>query len=297
MPRVLIVEDSPTQAQQIRLLLEEAGFRVDVVSHGLEALTYLGRGLPELVITDLEMPQMNGLQLVEAIRKDYPALPVILMTAHGSEEIAALALCKGAASYVPKIWLAEDLVPTALRILLGAAEDRTHSQLMHYLEASEMVFVLGNDRVLIKAMVDHCQQLLRCLPLADETDRVRVGLALEEALLNAYYHGNLEIGAAPGNAERSEYERLAKERVGQAPFRDRRIRLSARISRAEAVFVVSDQGPGFAVAALPTAGSMPDPEGGAGRGVVLMRAIMDEVTYNDVGNQVTLIKRRTPEPE
>jgi CheY-like chemotaxis protein len=48
--------------------------------------------LPDAVLTDLDMPEMNGLQLVEAIRRDYPAVPVILMTALGSEEIAVEAL-------------------------------------------------------------------------------------------------------------------------------------------------------------------------------------------------------------
>lgn len=295
MAHVLIVEDSPTQAAHIQILLEEAGFSVDLAGHGVEALSQIQRALPDLVVTDLEMPEMNGLELVEAVRKDFPALPVILMTAHGSEEIAALALRQGAASYVPKRRLAEDLVPTALRILLAALEDGTHSQLMHHLDTSEMVFVLGNDRALIKAVVDHCQQLLRCLPLADETDRLRVGLALEEALMNAYYHGNLEIGSALGKVDRQEYERLADERLGQAPFRDRQIRVSAKISRAEAVFVIRDQGPGFAVSQLPTASGVPDADCGSGRGAILMRTIMDEVTYNEAGNEVTMIKRRAPQ--
>ena len=55
---------------------------------------------------------MDGLQLVQAIRSKYPGMPVILMTAHGSEDIAIQALQKGAASYVPKKSLARDLAET-----------------------------------------------------------------------------------------------------------------------------------------------------------------------------------------
>src|SRR5450631_3799643 len=105
MSTVLIVEDSPTQSQAIQLLLEDAGFQVRSAAQGLEALEAMRHTLPDIVATDLEMPQMNGLQLVEAIRRDFPSVPVILMTAHGSEEVAALALRQGAASYVPKMYM------------------------------------------------------------------------------------------------------------------------------------------------------------------------------------------------
>jgi CheY-like chemotaxis protein len=264
--------------------------------HGKAALQQMTGQLPDLVLTDLQMPEMNGLELTEAIKNDYPLVPVVLMTAQGSEDIAAQALRRGAASYVPKRKLAEDLAPTVLRILLGSQEDRAHSELMHHLETSTSVFVLDNDPALIQALVNHLQQLLRCLPLADETDRLRVGVALEEALRNAYYHGNLEVGSALGQADRRAYDELAEQRRWELPYRERRIHVTAQVSRNEAVFVIRDEGPGFDVSRLPVA-DVAEAERGAGRGVLLMRAIMDEVIYNEAGNEVTLVKRRAPDLE
>jgi anti-sigma regulatory factor (Ser/Thr protein kinase) len=168
---------------------------------------------------------------------------------------------------------------------------------MHYLEASESTFVLDNDPALIQALVQHLQQALRCLPLADETERLRVGVALEEALTNACYHGNLEVGATLGNkADRRAYEELAAQRRWEAPYGDRQIYVTAKISRTEAVFVVRDDGPGFDVARVAAADGVAEAERGAGRGIVLMDSIMDDVTYNARGNEVTLVKRRAPEP-
>ena len=86
-----------------------------------EALESMQRGMPDVVICDLQMPEMNGLELVEAVTREFPAIPVILMTARGSEEIAAEALRKGAASYVPKSRLADNLYDTVNRILAAAA--------------------------------------------------------------------------------------------------------------------------------------------------------------------------------
>ena len=66
------------------------------------------------------MPQMDGLELVEAVRAKYPLTPVILMTAHGSEDLAIRALKKGAASYVPKQSLAQNLAETLDQVFSAA---------------------------------------------------------------------------------------------------------------------------------------------------------------------------------
>jgi CheY-like chemotaxis protein len=293
MPSVLVVDDSPIDQRLAGGLLEKHfDCVVAYAADGKQALAQMAQSLPELVVTDLLMPEMNGLELVTAVKTDYPFVPVILMTAQGSEDIAAQALRRGAASYVPKRRLADDLPATVERILLGSLEDRAHSQLMHYLETSESVFVLANDLAAIRALVNHAQEMLRCLPLGDETERLRVGVALEEALRNAYYHGNLEIGAGSGNAE---LEQLVAQRLAEAPYRDRRIRVAAKISRTEATFIIHDDGPGFDASRLPIGADLPSDDRAAGRGVVLMRSIMDEVRYNQTGNEVTLVKRAARE--
>ena len=69
------------------------------------------------------------------------------------------------------------------------------------------------------------------------------------------------------------------------------------MTRTDATFVIRDEGPGFDVAQLPAGDGLAEAERGAGRGVILMRSIMDEVSYNAAGNEVTLIKRRSPEPQ
>jgi CheY-like chemotaxis protein len=294
MPTVLVVDDSPIDQRLAGGLLEKHfDCAVAYAADGKEALRHMAERLPDLVLTDLQMPEMNGLELVAAVKSDYPFVPVILMTAQGSEDIAAQALRRGAASYVPKRRLADDLPPTVQRVLLGSLEDRGHSQLMHYLETSESVFVLANDPALTRALVNHVQEVLRCLPLGDETERLRVGVALEEALNNALYRGNLEIGPPANKAERLAQEQLARQRLGEVPYRDRRIRVTIKVTRNEAAFTIRDDGPGFDASRLPADADLLDDTRSTGRGVALMRAIMDVVQFNAAGNEVTLIKRRT----
>jgi anti-sigma regulatory factor (Ser/Thr protein kinase) len=76
------------------------------------------------------------------------------------------------------------------------------------------------------------------------------------------------------------------------PYRGRKIRVGVRISRLEAEFVISDDGPGFEVAKVADPTSVDNLERVSGRGIHLVRAFMDEVTFNAKGNEVRLVKRR-----
>jgi CheY-like chemotaxis protein/anti-sigma regulatory factor (Ser/Thr protein kinase) len=275
--------------------LEKADWSVAFAGDGSDAIQRIAQQMPDIVLTDLQMPNMNGLEFVSAVKSEYPLVPVILMTAHGSEDIAAQALRLGAAGYVPKKRLAEDLLPTVERVLTSAREERAHSRLMHYITHAESVFVLPNDLRLIRSLASYLQLMLRSVPLGDETERLRVGIAVEEALLNALYHGNLQIGATLKEVDHEAISELAERRACEAPYRDRRIHVRAKVSRCEAVYVVRDEGPGFDHSQLLGPADLGDPDRSAHRGIILMRAIMDEVIYNEAGNEVTLIKRPVPE--
>jgi CheY-like chemotaxis protein len=295
MHSMLVVDDSAVDRRLAGGLLQrEFDCEVRYAEDGRAALRALAERLPDLVLTDLQMPDLNGLELVAAIKADYPLVPVILMTARGSEEIAARALRGGAVSYVPKRRLAEDLAPTVTRVLDGAIDPRSLARLMHALEAHESRFVLRNDPAQIRTLVRHLQEVLRSLPLSDETERLRVGVALEEALENACYHGNLEISALPQPPDRGALDEFVRRRLLEKPYSSRRIHVMVKVDRQEAVFVIRDDGAGFNTAPHLNAG-LSDGDGDAGRGIVLMRSVMDEVRYNETGNEVTLIKRRAME--
>jgi CheY-like chemotaxis protein/anti-sigma regulatory factor (Ser/Thr protein kinase) len=290
--KVLVVDDALTDRALVSgLIAKRLESTILEAADGRQALALIADQRPDLVITDLQMPEMNGLQLVTAVKENFPDIPVLLMTARGSEEIAAQALQHGAASYVPKRRLADDLVRTIERVLSTAREERSRSLLMHHVSASDTTFELPSDAELLPLLVSHLLTVLRCLPLGDETERLRVGIALEEALANAYYHGNLELAADGSAHDRKRYEELARQRALEAPYRDRRIHVRARISRAEAVFVIRDEGPGFDTTRLQELAGLAESEQGFGRGILLMRTVMDEVTYNPAGNEVTLVKR------
>src|SRR4051812_8454158 len=83
---VLVVDDSAIDRHLAGAIVQkQEGWKASFAGNGVEALASLKSQQPDLVLTDMLMPEMDGLELVQAIRSQYPLLPVILMTAHGSE--------------------------------------------------------------------------------------------------------------------------------------------------------------------------------------------------------------------
>src|SRR4029077_14023248 len=94
----------------------------------------------------------------------------------------------------PKSQLPECLLDTVEQVLAISRADRNYDRLTECLVFAEFAMFLENDAALIDPLVDVVQRLIERVRLCDTTGRVRVGVALEEALLNALYRGNLELG-------------------------------------------------------------------------------------------------------
>jgi CheY-like chemotaxis protein len=292
MALILVVDDVMSDRLIAGGLLDkEEDFSVDYASSAMEALEKIEKQVPDLVLTDLQMPDMNGLQLVCRIRESFPLVPVILMTAKGSEDIAVHALQQGAASYVPKKHLAADLVMTVYRTLAASSRECCYARLMN--RVAETTFILENDLGLISTLVAHLSQVIQRRHICHDQDAIRVATALDEVLLNAYYHGNLEVDSMLKAEDDKHFHELAAQRLTMSPYVNRRITVTARFSPTDATFVIRDEGPGFHPNSLP---DPTDPEyltRPSGRGLLLIRAFMDEVRFNEVGNEVTLIKHRS----
>jgi twitching motility two-component system response regulator PilH len=123
MPKVLIVEDSPTQALRTRIALESQGWEVSIVNDSRQALDTAKAEQPDVVLSDVRMPGLDGFQLTEAFRADpaVGATAIVLNSATvNEEEDKALALKLGAQDYIDK-GLAPDALATALTSAIGRA--------------------------------------------------------------------------------------------------------------------------------------------------------------------------------
>jgi DNA-binding NtrC family response regulator len=100
--RILIADDDPSTLTGLRALLVAWGYEADTAPDGRVALEKIASVRPAAVITDVVMPRMNGLELLDAVRTVRPAIPVIVLTAHSSLDSLLIATAEGAFAYLPK---------------------------------------------------------------------------------------------------------------------------------------------------------------------------------------------------
>ena len=296
MSHILVVDDSPVERMRTGMLVEKGTpYSVEYASDGIEALEHLESRLPVAVVTDLQMPDMDGMQLVKAVRQKYPKIPVLLMTAFGSEEIALEALMAGAADYVPKSRLESDLSDSIASVLLLTVLDRPHQRLARCLHHEELRYELENDLLLIPPLVEQLQHVALDMDVIDQVDGLRFSRSVMEALRNAIYHGNLELPydhIKTADRDADEARQLIEQRQQEAPYRDRRVHVQATFTRDEARLTVRDEGPGFDATKLPDVHTDPlQLTEREGRGLVLIRTFMDETRFTPPGNEVVMIKR------
>jgi anti-sigma regulatory factor (Ser/Thr protein kinase) len=196
---------------------------------------------------------------------------------------------------VPKKNLSRDIVPTLGNVVSVAQSSARLQRARECLSRAEMHFVLDNDPGLVPPLLGHLEECATSLQWCDRTDRLRVGMALHEAVTNAMYHGNLEVSSDLRQDDERIFHDLADRRRQQSPYRERRVHVRVSLSRHEAVYVVRDEGPGFNPAALPDPLDPANLGRVGGRGLVLIRTFMDRVIHNETGNEITLIKHRSQE--
>jgi len=110
MTRVLVIDDDPSLRFTLEAVLSDAGLVVEACDGGVNGLAAFDLHGADLVLTDLAMPEMDGMQVLARMRASDPSVPVLMLTAHGSERVAVAAMKAGAFDYIPKPFDPDELV-------------------------------------------------------------------------------------------------------------------------------------------------------------------------------------------
>lgn len=150
---IVVVDDKMAMAETIAESLEDAGFSAMATSSGKQALAYIEKNVVDALITDLRMPDMDGIELLSAARRLESDLPVILMTAYGAVESAIQAIRCGAYHYVTKPFKVEELIIYLERALNEASIHREARALRrtldHRIGGSEIIARSANMRAVL----------------------------------------------------------------------------------------------------------------------------------------------------
>jgi two-component system response regulator PilR (NtrC family) len=102
MVRILVVDDDPGMRELLEILLAKEGYEVTCAKGGVEAVTLVNKKAFDVVVTDIRMQHVDGLEVLRSVKKINPATPVVMISAYASAETAVEAMREGAYDYFPK---------------------------------------------------------------------------------------------------------------------------------------------------------------------------------------------------
>jgi CheY-like chemotaxis protein len=275
--RILVVDDDPSIRRIVGdVLRKRLAATVDDAPDGAAALETVesAREPYDLVITDMQMPGLTGLELLEALLARRPDLPVVILTAHRSDANVLRSLEKGAADFVVKPIELEPFVGQIRHVLDARSAPADAAAMMEIRsEFTGWVELTAPTDFEYVTRFNRFTTLLGDTPISEE-DRDDIRMAINELGQNAVEWGNRND---PG----------------------KRIHLSYCVFGDRLVFKIEDEGEGFDPARLndpsvdPLAHivqRMQEGKRAGGYGVFITRRLMDDITYNDRGNVVLLTK-------
>ncbi|MBV8831559.1 MAG: response regulator [Acidobacteriaceae bacterium] len=277
--RILVVDDDPDIHHLLAAALKEESYLIEDSEDGLAALSLLKLRPFDLVITDIRMPGLDGLELLRRIHEIQPGTKVLVMTAESTPATVIQSLREQASGYLSKPFSLDAVAQTvalALRAPAPRGDIEILSAVPHWIALQLRCQLEIADR-----LVPFLRELATELSAEERED---VGTAFRELLLNAIEHGG---GSDPSKTVRVDYVRTAQS----------------------IIYKIWDPGQGFSFQDLSHAAVSNQPESPyqhcevrsklglrpGGFGILLTRHLADELIYNEKGNEVLLIKH-VPRP-
>ncbi len=263
--KILVIDHDATSRASLKRMLTDREHRVVAVADGRRALEKIEHEDFDLVISDLAAPNsgdLDGLQLIAQLSKKSNA-PVVV-SASAAEANVHKAFKVGAANYLQQPYDKDSLEKIVAKTLSCKLRQAQSAPFLPHIRETIEIEMPSDVRYLdgvLSYLVERASKFGVVRPGASN-----MFVALDEALANAIKHGNKNDAS-------------------------KTVRVRADISTREARFTISDEGEGFNMATVPDPRDPANLLKPSGRGVMLIHHIMDDVSYNERGNQVTMVKR------
>jgi CheY-like chemotaxis protein len=275
--RILIADDDPEVHRSLLSALKGPGRRIDSAYNGQEALDRIAASSYDLVLTDVNMPGLDGLAVLEWVRELRPATKVLVMTGAGTTEEIVRYIRERAFTYFRKPFAVAAVADMVVKALKSSSQDDDIEVLSARPEWLGLRLRCKMETA--ERIVQFLRELATDLPLAE---RENIATAFREILVNAIEHG--------GGSDPEKWVSITYVRTGHA-----------------IIYYVRDPGSGFSFGDLPHA-AVSNPAHApfehthvrdrlgmrpGGFGILLTRQMVDELIYNEAGNEAMLIKYLT----
>lgn len=261
--RVIVIETDPELRDTVTSAFATRGHTVTPVDSVPEAVRWIEAGVVDLVVTDLQSATASNSQIVRSVHARRNPVPLVVTTVP-TDSVSPELLRNGSADVLAYPFSDEALDETIEKAQTHHMLHGDALKIQPYL-TERIQFVIPSRVEYLDGILNHLTERLVKLRVV-EPESIDVVVALDEAIVNAIKHGN---GYDPG----------------------KRVTIVAEITSGEARFEVADEGAGFSVQDVPDPCAPENLLRTSGRGILLIRSIMDEVSYNDRGNAITMVKR------
>lgn len=288
--KILIVEDDFGSREYLLNLVQLEGYEVRAAVNGEEGLAAYKEFDPDIIISDIQMPVMDGLQMLNILRQDKSDTIFIITTAFGSEDYAIEALRLGANNYLKK--------PIKRKNLIGLIDKYKLIVESHKLAKTAEGKLLKKDIVLeFRTEINHIpaiiSQLISEITIKlEDSEITNIELGLDELITNSMEHGNMRISFEE-KVEASNNNtmlQLYAEKLKDKKLARRKIKVKFKLRAKYCEWTIIDEGDGFDWRMIP------DPTQGAqlmelnGRGIFITHFLFDEMEYLGKGNKVRVRK-------
>ncbi len=291
---ILVVDDELMVRELLVEILSTAGnYNILTADNGKEALDICLSHEVDLVFTDLRMPEMGGMELLAELRRDKPEIPVVILTGFGRREDAIEALRLGASNFLLKPQEVDQVHSIASKILRMRLKNRMKQRIFDFFVEERQTYHIPSELQYTLPLIDLLTEKVAHIGICNQSELMNIRLALDEALVNAIIHGNLEITSQSKGTTLDElvsFNQLVKDRSQQLPFKERRVKVSTHLSPDSVLFSIEDEGKGFDWQMIPESFEDVEILANHGRGLILIRAFMSKVEFNEKGNKITLVK-------
>ncbi len=293
---ILLVDDEEQILTYLQILLELSDYKVSIACNGTDALIKIHQNNYDIVITDIEMPQMDGLELLARIRKtvDY-SLPVILMTGFIDAEYTIKAIRLGASDFIRKPVDKKLLLKTVNSLITGSKITQQIQTMSHQLLSADMEFQFLPIHFLETDITAALTVLFKQYFELNSCFVNEITLCLEEMLNNAFIHGTLKLEEQTRQLDYLNYIGHVKKIITNHEVSSKKIILQAKLNKQEKFLQLSvtDEGNGFDFNPWLNLSEYDLHQNltNHGRGIALIRLLADDIQFLNEGRTIIIRKK------
>ncbi len=292
-PNVLLIDDDALVRDTFRAFFDSLGWRYQLLADSRQSVDAVNHGDFDVVVTDLMMPYVDGIQAIKELKKNRPSLAAMVVTGMGDYEAVLKSLKAGAVDYFTKPLNFQEFKDAIERVTKKRREGT--SGLGRFLASFNHSYSMSTAEAAGCALqFPEVEQLAKCR-LIDEALKLKITLALQEAFSNCVEHGNLELQSewreelcADGT---DKFFKVKQERLDDPRYSSRRIEISSSLADGVFKFRIKDEGPGFSPKVTRIENPTPGELNSYGRGIRIIADTMDTVEYLDRGREIIMLKR------